>query len=205
MAMLPVLKWQLDLMGQKVYLPPQLLVFVALGDSSLICLFLWRIWRIKRGAGRHTLGMKVSYVTDLAKILGGYAALNAIVCGIVFLAAKISFLQMIWAYFLFLIPGLLGVPAISRARQLTHNPKASALWFALAMGLFLPAAIFAGKYSGLDGWLGVPMDGGGAILTEVFGTVLAASSAYYSIYKSLSQRQLVDQSNLREHPPADSA
>jgi hypothetical protein len=134
--------------------------------------------------------------------IGVYAALNAITFGIVFLAAKISFGEAAWDYFLFLMPGLLGIPAISRARQLIHRPKASALWFALAMGLFVPAVVVAMAYSGLDRWLGIPMTGGGIIFTAVFGTVIAASSAYYSTYKNLSQRELVNQADhLRGQPP----
>jgi len=202
LAILLVLKWQLALMGQQVYLPPQLLLFACIGDSICICFVLWRIRRIKKGNDRHAAATEASYVSDLAKILGGYAALNAITFGIVFLAGKISLRQAAWDYFLFLMPGLLGIPAVSRARQLIRRPKVSALWFALAMGLFVPAVIVAMAYSGLDRWLGIPVTGGGIISTSVFGTVIAASSAYYSTYKSLSQRELVNQApHLRGQPP----
>ena len=205
MAVLLALKWQLAFMRQQMYLPPQFLLFAAIGDSICICFLLWRIRRIKKGNDRRAIANETSYVSDLAKILGGYAALNAITFGIVFLHAKISFGQVAWDYFLFLMPGLLGIPAISRARQLIHRPKASALWFALAMGLFVPAVVVAMAYSGLDRWLGIPMTGGGLIFTAVFGTLIAASSAYYSTYKSLSQRELVNQvPHLRGQPP-DSA
>lgn len=202
MAMVLVLRWQLTLIGQQVFLPSQLLLFASIGDSICICFLLWRIRRFKKSNGSRAAANEVSYTSDLAKILGGYATLNAITFGIVFLVAKISFGQAAWDYILFLIPGLLGIPAISGARQLMHRPKASALWFALAMGLFVPAVVVAMAYSGLDRWLGIPMTGGGIVTTAVFGTGVAASSAYYSTYKSLSQRELVNQADhFRGHPP----
>jgi len=158
--------------------------------------------RIENDGGPGNAG---SYVRDLAKILGGYAALNAITVGIVFLAAKISFGQAAWAYFLFLVPGLLGIPAICRARQLIHRPKASALWFALAIGLFVSSVIVAVAYSGLDKWLGITMTVGEIIFTAVFGTVIAAASAYYSLRNRLSQREFVDQTHHPHEQPPDSA
>jgi hypothetical protein len=205
MALLLALKWQFTLMGQQMFLPSQLFLFAAIGDSICICFLLWRIMRIKKGNDHRAAAKETSYIGDLAKILGVYAALNAIAFGIVFIAAKISFGRVAWDYFLFLMPGLLGIPAISRARQLIHRPKASALWFALAMGLFGPAVVFAMVYSGLDRWLGFPMGGRGIIFPVVFGTVIAASTAYYSTYKSLSQRELVNQADQLRGQPPDSA
>jgi hypothetical protein len=204
-VVLLALKLQLRVMGQDMYLPPRLLLFIVLGDSSCICVLLWQVRHIKRGIDSHAPANQGSNIGDLAKILGGYATFEALICGIVFLATKISFRQAAWVYFLFLMPGLLGIPAIARARQLIHRPKASALWFALAMSLFVPAIVVAGEYSGLDRWLGVPMSGGEGIFAALFGTVFVASFAYYSTYKRLSQRELANKvPALREQPP-DSA
>jgi hypothetical protein len=193
MAMLFVLKWQLNFMGQQRFLPSRLLLFAAISDSLCIGFLLWRIRRIEGGNDRRAAAPEASYISDLAKVLGGYAALDATICGVVFLTANISFGQAAWDFLLFLIPGLLIFPVIFRARQLVHRPKASALWFALAVGLFVPALAVAMAYSGFYRWLVVPMTDDETISTAVLGTVIAASSAYYSTYKSLSQRELANQ------------
>jgi hypothetical protein len=188
-----------------MYLSSRLLLFVVLGDFSCICFFLWQIKRIKKGTDSRALLKRGSYMSDLAKTLGGYAIMEALTCGIIFLASKISFGQVAWAYFLFLIPGLLGIPAISRARQLIRRPKASAMWFAIALGLFFLAVVVAGEYSGLDSWLGVPMSGGETIFAAAFGTVFIALFAYYSTYKHLSQRQSENKFPTGAEKPPDSA
>jgi hypothetical protein len=192
MAALIGLEFLLRHMGLQAYLPLRLLIFVVLGCSTSIFTFLWQIRRVrKKDIDSHVVGTKATFPIDLVKILGGYGLIEAGVFGIVFVTTDFSVKHMLWTYFLFLVPALLGVPPICHARTLIRHPKAPALWFAIAMLLFVPSIVVATVFSGLDKWLGVPVSRGGGIFVTVFGTAIA--SAYYSAYKSLSQRRAANQ------------
>lgn len=191
------LEFLLRMMGSRTYLPLRLVLFVALGCSISICIFLGQIIVIsRRHSDPRVMRTEGSFMSDLLRILGGYAVIEASVSGIVFITTEISLTQVLWAYLLFLVPALLGIPPICRARQLTRNPKLSALWFTFATVLYVPSIVAASVFSGTYGWLGVPMGHGEWIFATAFGTAIAAASSYYSAYKSLSRRKLSEQEQL---------
>ena len=123
------------------------------------------------------------------KTLGLFVIFEAATFLLAFVVFSIPARKLVVPFILYLVPCIVFVPLIFKARRYFDRPRKCAVWSAIAVSVFCLLNVIATIYSGIVLGLAPRTAAKGIPFIAAFGCTIAALTAYYQTIHRLTAKR----------------